>query len=362
MIQAMGAEEIQAGDSAAKLLEKLGGTARARAAQHSAAYHDAAALAQMAAAGWFGAGLEEARGGFDFSPKAVLALHRECGRALAPEPLAAWMGAAHILGGCPGADAGALLSKVIGGDEYCAPVFPGLESANAAHPEFSGGRVNGACGPVFDAHAAAGFIFGAEAGGKFCIFHVRRAAPGLTFSAKPTLDGGTLGSLRFDNVSAADLTTLHDGNAARELMGEALSRMRLGHAGALLGLMERAFEMTLDYLKTRKQFGAPIGSFQALQHRAASLHIAITAARALLFEAAMAVGGENEAWAAAAAKAHLSEAAMRVVREGVQMHGAIGYTDEHDMSLYVRRAICLSAAGGDPAACLKSVAGPMVNP
>ena len=170
-----------------------------------------------------------------------------------------------------------------------------------------------------------------------------------------TVDGGTLTQLTFDGVSVADVRRLDSGNQAAALMEHASSLMRLGYCAEMVGLMREVFRVTLDYLKLRKQFGVPIGSFQAIQHRAATLQIEIMSARSLVYEACGGLGTDREALGAAVAKARVSEVVMHVVKEAVQMHGAIGYTDEHDVSLYFRRAMSLAAAGGDTVTCLKEV-------
>jgi alkylation response protein AidB-like acyl-CoA dehydrogenase len=111
--------------------------------------------------------------------------------------------------------------------------------------------------------------------------------------------------------------------------------------------MERALEMSLDYLRTRVQFGRPIGSFQALQHRAVDLHIHKELASAVLDEAVAALDRDPAAPARAAAasrvKARCADAAAKVTREAIQFHGAIGFTDEFDAGLYLKRALVLSA-------------------
>ena len=112
--------------------------------------------------------------------------------------------------------------------------------------------------------------------------------------------------------------------------------------------------MTLDYLRTRKQFGKAIGSFQALQHRAVDLFVEIELARSALDRAVRTLDTTDDprerALAASACKARASEAALHVAREAIQMHGAIGYTDEHDIGLYVRRPLVLSAWLGNAGA------------
>ena len=115
--------------------------------------------------------------------------------------------------------------------------------------------------------------------------------------------------------------------------------------------MEKAQEITLDYLRIRKQFGKLIGSFQALQHQAANIYIRTDATRSLVFQ----IAANNDAYCidpamAIAAKAKASEEAIVVTEGCIQLHGAIGFTDEHDIGLYLKRAMLLSSLLGNAAA------------
>jgi alkylation response protein AidB-like acyl-CoA dehydrogenase len=115
--------------------------------------------------------------------------------------------------------------------------------------------------------------------------------------------------------------------------------------------MDKAQEITLDYMRIRKQFGKPIGSFQALQHQAANMYIGIEATRSLVFQ----IAANNEPFRidpamAVAAKAKASDEALAVTTSCIQLHGAIGFTDEHDIGLYLKRAMLLSALFGNAAA------------
>ena len=137
-------------------------------------------------------------------------------------------------------------------------------------------------------------------------------------------------------------------------LAEAIEEATLATAAYLLGVIERAFAMTLAYLKTRQQFGKPIGSFQALAHRAADLKIQVALTRASVEAAAVDAryfgGGRRSGSAAVSrAKARASDAAMRVTREAIQMHGGIGYTDEYDVGLYLRKAMVLANLFGSAA-------------
>ncbi|HVB36947.1 MAG TPA: acyl-CoA dehydrogenase family protein, partial [Vicinamibacterales bacterium] len=124
-----------------------------------------------------------------------------------------------------------------------------------------------------------------------------------------------------------------------------------GYSALLVGLMREALRLTLHHLKERRQFGVPIGSFQAIRHRCASMYVGVAATRALLFEACEAAGSARQALAAAAAKAKAAEVALKLVEECVQFHGATGFSDAHDIGLFFRRAMALVRAGGDAPTC-----------
>lgn len=342
-------------DTAAKLIEELGGLKRARVAQHASAYRDERAFRRMAEMGWLGAAVAEPQGGANLPIKAIVAILEECGRKLAPEPLVSVMGSTLLLAGCRDDHSTDLLRGSISGMIYCVPVVPLLTSRDELRFRNSGGFVFGTSPPLLDAHGANVFLIAGELEKKFSIFTIASDAPDIAFVSTPTVDGCTLGTLKFEGVPRSSLKIIAMDDEARSLAVKARNYMRLGYAAQLLGLAQEAFLVTLEYLKTRQQFGRPIGSFQALQHRAATLYIEINAARTLLYEACESIGGPHETLAAAAAKAQLSELAMLVVKEAVQMHGAIGYTDEHDISLFLRRAIVLSAAGGDAIECFKEI-------
>jgi alkylation response protein AidB-like acyl-CoA dehydrogenase len=135
----------------------------------------------------------------------------------------------------------------------------------------------------------------------------------------------------------------------------ALERMRryllIGLAAEMLGVMEQALELALGYLKTRVQFNRPIGSFQARQHRAVNDYMDVELTRSLLYQVCAAVdAGQGTPAMIAALKARASEAVMSVTKSVIQMHGAIGFTDEYDAGLYLRRAMALSVQHGDAAA------------
>jgi len=198
------------------------------------------------------------------------------------------------------------------------------------------------------ADGADGFLVSAEGQDGPAPYYVARDAPGCTLTAMPTVEGRTLAALSLEDARA-DLIRSSNvrGNAVEVLHNLALIAL----SAELLGVMEQAQEMTLDYLRLRKQFGKPIGSFQALQHQAASMYVRIEATRSLVYQ----VAANNDAWRidptmAIAVTAKASEEALYVTKACIQLHGAIGFTDEHDIGLYLKRAMLLSSLFGNAAA------------
>ena len=169
------------------------------------------------------------------------------------------------------------------------------------------------------------------------------AVRGVTLEIQQTQDGGNFGTLTLDNAPAEAI----DGDAT-----EALEATIMATAAYMYGLLDRAFEITLDYMKTREQFGQKIGSFQALQHRAADMEIQVSLTRAVVNAAAYAMDNQvrlaARQAAASRAKVRASDAALVVTRTCIQLHGGIGYTDAADIGLFLRKAMVLAPLYGGP--------------
>src|SRR2546430_1823440 len=198
------------------------------------------------------------------------------------------------------------------------------------------------------ADGADGFLVSASGHDGPALCYVMHNAPGCTLSKTQTVEGRKLATLSLADAPA-DLVPPHSSsrNAVDALYNLALMVL----SSELLGVMEKAQEVTLDYLRIRKQFGKLIGSFQALQHQAANIYIRIEATRSLLFQ----VAANNDAYRidpamAIAVKAKASEEAIVVTEACIQLHGAIAFTDEHDLGLYLKRAMLLSSLFGNAAA------------
>ncbi|MEM8634220.1 MAG: acyl-CoA dehydrogenase family protein [Pseudomonadota bacterium] len=212
--------------------------------------------------------------------------------------------------------------------------------------------LNGAKRYVPDAHHADMFIVVARTGGKpgdeegitLCL--VPRDADGVSVQTLNTLDAHGAAHVSFENVTAS--AVLGEIGKGWSVLDPVLDRARIGLSAEMLGSASAAFEMTLEYLQTRKQFGQLIGSFQALQHRAALMFTELELTRSAVSAALSAVdtGREDVPALASLAKARAGETLHLVSNETVQMHGGIGMTDEHDAGLYLKRARVAEALYG----------------
>jgi alkylation response protein AidB-like acyl-CoA dehydrogenase len=191
---------------------------------------------------------------------------------------------------------------------------------------------------VLDGANAGLILVVAVADGGLSLFAVDAAASGLTATALPTLDQTrSLARLEFAAVPADLIGSAGDGAA---ILDRVLDIAAIALAAEQLGAAQRALDITVDYTKTRHQFGRPIGSFQALKHRMADLLMEVESLRSAVAYAASAVAeGSDEVPALASLlKAYASETYFHVAAEMIQMHGGIGFTWEHDAHLFFKRA------------------------
>ena len=198
------------------------------------------------------------------------------------------------------------------------------------------------------ADGADGFLVSAFGRDGPALYYVARDASGASLSATQTVDGRKLSTLVLKDAHADLIPSRQSSRSAVEAVTD-LALIAL--SAELLGVMEKAQEITFDYLRIRKQFGKPIGSFQALQHQAVNIYIRTETTRSLLYQ----VAANNDPYRinpalAASVKAKASEDAMFVIQGCIQLHGAIGFTDEHDIGLYLKRALLLSSLLGNAAA------------
>jgi len=334
--------------------------ARVRKLRESKTECDRAVWKQMAGLGWLGVLVPEQYGGMGLKLGDMAIVAQGLARALVPEPLtAAAVLAARVL-----ADSNneslkkRLLEGLVAGDML--PAVAWQEQAgtldvgkiNMQATPFEGGfRVNGSKRFVVGASSADGYIVSANSAQGMQLLWVPRDASGATLAFDTLADGRLSGTLNLSDVTVAKEHVLNTGVAASASLARAIDHTAVIASAELCGIMGRSLEMTLDYLKTRVQFGKPIGSFQALQHRAVDLYIQQELSSAVLADCLGVLDDEHgvepeakaRSAAASRAKARCTDAALLITRQSIQMHGAIGFTEDCDVGLYVKRAMTLAA-------------------
>lgn len=323
---------------------------------------DRAAWREICEMGWAGILIPEAYGGSEMGYGSLGLVLEETGRTLTASPLVASALAATsalLLGGSE-AQKQAWLPRIASGETIAtlavdetahhAPERITLEGA----PRNDGWALSGRKLFVLDGGAADLLIVAARTSGRpgerqgITLFLVPGDAKGLTRHKLKTVDSRGAADLSFDGVILGAEAVLGAVDRGFDILEATLDRARAGLAAEMLGTATQAFEITLDYLKTRTQFGQVIGTFQALQHRAAKMFTEIELARSCV-EAALAAidAGANDVPALASlAKAKAGDALHLLSNEIVQMHGGIGMTDAHDAGLYLKRARTAEAAFG----------------
>lgn len=304
---------------------------RIRALRYTSPGFDRAIWKQMCDMGWSAARVSEDKGGVGLSMAAYCALAEELGAALVPEPVIGAVLAAAFLNG-------EMLEKQIAGDLLVLPAWQdGRDCVGVETPlALRDGRLAGFKRHVRGAEGAD--VFAIVGSGQVAM--VDAASSGLTLASEMLQDGGHAARLSFDvtaEISPVDPAA-------------AIAEATLATSAYLLGLIDAALDITVDYLKTRVQFGKAIGSFQILQHMAVDLKLEVELTRASIEDAAIHWGREGataSAYAAVSrAKVRASQAALKVTRDAIQMHGGIGFTDEHDIGLYLRKAMVLAGEFG----------------
>ena len=181
------------------------------------------------------------------------------------------------------------------------------------------------------------------------LFAVPKDAANMSHDAVRLVDSSMATHTKFDGVELDGDAVIGEVDGGREILNAMLNAGRIGSAAEGVGVARGAMDMTVDYLKQRKQFGRVIGEFQALQHRASHLYSEVETARAVTIKAQQLLDADAESadLMTSVAKAKVAKAAGLAVKEGVQMHGGIGMTDEYDIGLYMKRDRALQEFLGD---------------
>ncbi|WP_216898458.1 acyl-CoA dehydrogenase family protein [Nocardia alni] len=296
--------------------------------------------------GWPGLVLPEEYGGSGQGLVDLTLVTEEAGRALARGPFSCTATVGHALAECgsPGIRAEILPALASGSDwatwafaEHNAPWTPDGLRATAR----DGGDVitlDGIKIAVQNAAGARWLLVTARYAGIPTSFLVDRDTPGLTIRRERTLDPTRLFyEVRLDAVRVPADRRLDGGPGAVQRLLDYAAVLRCADA---VGAMQRMLELTVDYTKVREQFGHPIGSFQAVKHACADAALRVHGARAATYYAAMAAdaGTADADRAACVAASYVSDVAGSVADAALQLHGGIGFTWEHDLHLYLRRA------------------------
>jgi alkylation response protein AidB-like acyl-CoA dehydrogenase len=328
---------------------------------------------EMAQMGWAGIIVPEEYGGAGLGYVGLGAVLEETGRTLAPSPLlsTAMIGASALMLGGSDAQKTEWLPKIAAGEVIVAFAIdegshhaPG-KTALKAEKTAKGYKLSGEKKYVVDGHIADLLVVAARfPDGQIGPAFVKADAPGVTRRELITADSRGAADIKLEGVDIlpwstkttegvdilpwAKKTTEGVDILPWSVIDQILDRARIGLAAEMLGQAQAAFEMTSDYLKTRKQFGQVIGGFQALQHRAAKMFTELELTRSCVYAAldALDCNAENVAEYASLAKARAGETLHLVSNECVQMHGGIGMTDEHDAGLYLKRARVAEALYG----------------
>ena len=321
---------------------------------------------EMAELGWVGIPFAEEHGGAEMGLAELAVVLEALGRALAPEPFLSNVllaGQALALGGSE-AQQSTWLPGLIEGERFLSLAYQEVRSrydvhrvATRAEREGDGWRLSGEKVQVLEGASADAFVISARTSGEegdaqgISLFLVEAGSDGLAIEPQQRVDARHAALVRLAGVVVGPDARVGAEGQGGVLLERVIDRATVGLCSEMLGSMSEAFERTLAYLKDRQQFGAPIGSFQALKHRAAELFIEIELCRSCVMAAAR--GVDTEAADAAAlvslAKARCSESAVHVANEAIQMHGGIGMTDEHEIGFFLKRARAAELTFGDAA-------------
>ncbi len=315
---------------------------------------DRTAWAEMGEMGWAGVVVPEAYGGSEFGYRSLGLVLEETGRTLTNSPLvstALFAASALTLGGTA-AQKDAWLGKIATAEAVIVPAIDEGPHHNPAATAMTARRdsdvyvLDGKKVFVLDAMAADALIVAARTSGKageqagITLFLVPAEKNGIARTRLKTVDSRGAGDVTFTGVRVPADAVLSEVDRGFDLLDRVLDGARAGLAAEMLGQASQAFEITLEYLKTRTQFGQVIGTFQALQHRAAKMFTELEMTRSCVEAALDAIDSNaNDVRALCSlAKAKASETVHLISNEMVQMHGGIGMTDAHEAGLYMKRA------------------------
>ncbi|MGB0060715.1 acyl-CoA dehydrogenase family protein [Candidatus Binatus sp.] len=348
-------------DAAKRFLADNCPTKFVRQQMADATAHDAGFWKKLVELGWPGLLIPEEYGGQGGSFLDMTVIVEEAGKALVPGPLftSALLAAPLLIEGGSDQQKKDILPRMAKGE------FIGTVAIAEAAGRFDAegiqlkatksGKEYTITGEKFfvpDAHVANGMAVAVRTGGSgekgITILAMNAKAPGITITQLKTVDmTRRLCHVKFDNVKTSEV--IGKESEGWPILRRTLDIATAGLAAEMVGTAQKALDMSVDYAKTRVQFGKPIGSFQAVKHKCVDMMVAVENARSLTYYACWTVDtkGAEAATAVPMAKAYASDMAKNVTSEAIQVHGGIGFTWEHDMHLYHRRALAGEANFGN---------------
>jgi alkylation response protein AidB-like acyl-CoA dehydrogenase len=320
--------------------------------------------AQMGELGWLGLPFPESVGGLGTGFLDAALLLERFGTTLVPEPYISSV----VLGGTALCKAGSKAQQ----ERWLAPMIAGETTLALAYAE-SDARFDTACvktraekqGGGFVLHGQKSWVLHGDSADQLIVsartegeagdargvslFAVERGEKGLEVRPLRTADGRRAASVELRAVSVGPDALLGEQGGAASVLEELMDHGAAAACAEGAGILEAVMQMTRDYLCDRVQFGVPIGSFQALQHRAVDMFIELQLCKATMLLAALKVDAPEaeRKRAISTAKVQLAQSSQFVTRQGIQLHGGIGVTDEHNVGLYFKRANILNALFGD---------------
>jgi alkylation response protein AidB-like acyl-CoA dehydrogenase len=350
-------------DSAARFVQDKYSVELKRTLRDTASGFDPDNWRQFAELGWLALPFAEEDGGFGGSALDVAVLMEEFGRGLVAEPYLvniALCGA--FLSAAQAAQREAHIPALVAGESQWAFAFAEPNGrynlANIAVIASADGEawvLNGEKCAVLNGAAANWLIVSARTAGERCdsegisLFLVAADAAGVTRRTYPLVDGSSGADVSFENVQLDKGALLGQLHMGLPLLEDVIAQAIIAAGAEAVGAMDALLEQTVEYTKTREQFGQPIGSFQALQHRMADMYLQCQATRSLLYYAAIARAEDrpDKLQAASALKVKLGEAGRYVSQQAVQLHGGMGMTDELGIGHYLKRLLLLNTLFGD---------------
>lgn len=317
---------------------------------------------KMAELGWMGLALPERYGGSGLDFLSLIVLVEEMGRALLPGPfLSTVVGGGLIMAAAASpAQQESVLPRLIRGD-LVMTLAVGTDRnrldaggvQNRALRQAGGFVLSGTVRMVPDAQLADLLLVAARTSDKedgVTLFLLDGKTPGLTVRPQQQTDGRKVGHVEFSEVHVPATAVIGQVDQGWPIIAAAKRRLQVALSAEAVGGAGMAMEMSVDYAKKRVAFGRPIGMFQAISHKCANMLVQVESGRLLVYYAAWALeqGAPDALEAVSSAKGWCGDAYTKVASEGIQVHGGVGMTWEHDMHLFLKRAKVIEAALGNP--------------